>query len=474
MRRLRPDSWRRTTSGRIALLQAGLLAFAIGGAGLGGWLATRGLAERDARDRITLEIDAMAREIASEGRRAAIDAVMARAERPGALEYRLETETGVVLAGDLTTPSAGKRWGIIDVSDETPGFEGKQRLLVRRQTMPDGSILTVGDDLGRGEALRDRLFRSFLAWGLVSLALGLTAGLLLNRRALSRMDGLVGAVAAVADGDLAARAPLRSLPASRRDDIDQLSEGINQMLDRLDLLVAAVRRVSADVAHDLRTPLFHVQQHLASAEAATTSGARRRAITAAGQGVSSALRVFEAMLRLAAIDAGEARARFSEVDINEVADRVVDAYRPEVEASGRSLSLTSGSNSQVYGDADLIAQALANLIENSLKHASAGARIAVGIDGAMNEVSLSVADDGPGIPAELIEMALRPFSRLDGSRSSPGTGLGLPIAEAVARLHQGSLSLQDAQPGLKATMTFPIIPVDGAHGDQPPIAQANT
>ena len=471
MPRLRSDSWRRSTSGRIALLQAALLAVAIGGAGLGGWLTTRGLAERDARDRITLEIDAMAREIATEGRRAAIDAVMARAERPGALEYRLETETGTVLAGDLATPT-DKLWSVIDVSDETPGFEGKQRLLVRRQAMPDGSILTVGDDLGRGEALRDRLFRSFLAWGLVSLILGLTAGLVLNRRALSRMDRLVGAVSAVADGDLSTRAPLRSLPASRRDDIDQLSQGINDMLDRLELLVAAVGRVSADVAHDLRTPLFHVQQQLEAAENAATPDARRRAISAAGQGVSSALRVFEAMLRLAAIDAGEARRRFSPVDPNEVADRVVDAYRPEVEASGLTLTLKSSSTMQVYGDADLIAQALANLIENSLKHSGPAARIAVKIEDAADAVRLSVADDGPGIPADKVDLALRPFSRLDASRSSPGTGLGLPIAGAVARLHGGTLVLEDADPGLKATMTVPAYQTNFTRKDRPAFLKA--
>lgn len=451
-----PRGWSRSTGVRIALIQAGLLVVAIGGAGLGGWLTTRGLAERDARDRISLEIQAIAHELSTEGLAAAVAAVAARAERPGALEYRLETRSGEVIAGDLTPGPALDGWSILDVVDGTPGFEGKERLLIRTQRLPDGSRLIVGDDLGRAEALRDGLFRTFLAWGLASLLVGLAVSLFLVRRAFSRMDDLVRTVARVAEGDLTARAIGTGTPASGSgDDIDQLADGINQMLNRIDQLVGAVRRVSADVAHDLRTPLSHVRQTLEIAETATTAEARGAAIAAATQGVTAALRVFDAMLRLAAIDAGGAKTRFASVDLDEVVDRVVDAYRPEIESSGRKLALVSAGGTLLTGDGDLLAQALANLLENALKHSRFGAEIDVIVHHDAVATRLIVQDDGPGIPASLIESALRPFARLDVARSTPGTGLGLPIAEAIARLHGGSFALEDAMPGLRAILRLP-------------------
>ena len=451
-----PRGWSRSTSVRIALIQAVMLVVAIGGAGLGGWLSTRGLAERDARDRISLEIDAVANELSSEGLQAAVAAVAARAERPGALEYRLETRSGTVVAGDLTAVPASDGWSVLDVVDGTPGFEGKEKLLIRTQTLADGSRLVVGDDLGRAEGLRDGLFRTFLAWGLASIVAGLVVSLLLIRRALARMDDLVRTVARVAEGDLTARAEADAHASSSGDDIDQLAEGINQMLERIDQLVGAVRRVSADVAHDLRTPLSHVRQKLEIAATAPTVEARTEAITAASEGVTAALRVFDAMLRLTAIDVGGSKTRFVSVDLDEVADRVVDAYRPEIESSGRTLKLVVAGGARLMSDGDLLAQALANLLENALKHSRPGAKIDVIVNRDDQASNLIVQDDGPGIPPDLIETALRPFARLDAARSTPGAGLGLPIADAVARLHGGSLTLETSGPGVRAILRLPV------------------
>ena len=451
-----PRGWSRSTSVRIALIQAVMLVVAIGGAGLGGWLSTRGLAERDARDRISLEIDAVANELSSEGLQAAVAAVAARAERPGALEYRLETRSGTVVAGDLTAVPASDGWSVLDVVDGTPGFEGKEKLLIRTQTLADGSRLVVGDDLGRAEGLRDGLFRTFLAWGLASIVAGLVVSLLLIRRALARMDDLVRTVARVAEGDLTARAEADAHSSGSGDDIDQLAEGINQMLERIDQLVGAVRRVSADVAHDLRTPLSHVRQKLEIAATAPTVEAPTEAIAAASEGVTAALRVFDAMLRLAAIDVGGSKTRFVSVDLDEVADRVVDAYRPEIESSGRTLKLVVAGGARLTGDGDLLAQALANLLENALTHSRPGAEIDVIVHQDGEASNLIVQDDGPGIPPDLIETALRPFARLDAARSTPGAGLGLPIADAVARLHGGSLTLETSGPGVRAILRLPV------------------
>lgn len=439
----------RSTSFRISLIHAVLLAVAIIGAGTAGWVATRGAAEREAHDRIALEIHAVTLEIQAEGLKAAGDAVMARAERPGALEYRLVDSAGRHVAGDLTDLGPKEGWRRVDFDGAMPGLEGKDRLLILTRRLPDGARLTVGEDLGRAETLRDTLFRTLLLWGGLALALGLAAGLYLTHRALQRMNALVRTVRAVADGDLGARA-FDARPEG--DDIGQLAAGVNQMLDRIDVLMAAVRRVSAEVAHDLRTPLSHVRQRLDAAATAATPELRSAALQSANNGIDRALRMFDAMLRLAEIDAGAARARFAAVDLTDLTDRVADAYRAELEASGRTLLVQIAGSSVVEGDADLLTQALANLLENVLKHSRAGAAVRVRLVEEQEEIRLSVEDDGPGIPPEMFEVAVRPFSRLDSARAAPGTGLGLAISAGVARLHSGRLLLEDAQPGLKVTM----------------------
>ncbi|WP_426010683.1 sensor histidine kinase [Caulobacter sp. DWR2-3-1b2] len=439
----------RSTSFRISLIHAALLAAAIIGAVSGGWIATRGAAEREAHDRIALEVHAVTLEIQAEGLKAAGDAVMARAERPGALEYRLVDSAGRHVAGDLSDLGPKEGWRRLDFDGSAPGLEGKDRLLILTQRLPDGARLTVGEGLGRAEALRDTLFRTLLLWGGLALALGLAAGLYLTHRALERMNALVRTVRAVADGNLAARA---SDARPEGDDIGQLATGVNQMLDRIDVLVAAVRRVSADVAHDLRTPLSHVRQRLDTATTAATPELRNAALQSAKDGIDRAMRMFDAMLRLAEIDAGAARARFATVDLADLTDRVADAYRAELEASGRTLLVQVAGSLVVEGDADLLTQALANLLENVLKHSRAGAAVQVRLVEKREGIQLSVEDDGPGIPPEMFEVAVRPFSRLDPARAAPGTGLGLAIAAGVARLHGGRLLLEDARPGLRVTM----------------------
>ena len=447
----------RSTSFRISLIHAALLAAAIIGAGTGGWVATRGAAEREAHDRIALEVHAVTLEIQAEGLKAAGDAVMSRAERPGALEYRLVDSTGRHIAGDLTDLGPKEGWRSLDFDGTAPGLEGKDRLLILTQRLPDGARLTVGEDLGRAEALRNTLFRTLLLWGGLALALGLAAGLYLTHRALERMNALVQTVRAVADGDLGARA---SDARPDGDDIGQLAAGVNQMLNRIGVLMAAVRRVSAEVAHDLRTPLSHVRQRLDAAATAATPELRNQALLAANDGIDRALRMFDAMLRLAEIDAGAARERFATVDLTDLTDRVADAYRAELEASGRTLLVQVAGSLVVEGDADLLTQALANLLENVLKHSGAGAAVRVRLVEDHEWIKLSVEDDGPGIAPEMFEVAIRPFSRLDPARAAAGTGLGLAITTGVARLHGGRLLLEDARPGLRVTMV--LTPAQGS------------
>ena len=457
-----------STGVRIAALQSLMMAAAMVAAATAAWVATRDLAAQDLRARIGVEVEAVRQEAGREGLPAAAAAVLARAERPGALEYRLVDNHGKVLAGDLPGGRLTPGWSEIDDSNPETDGSRHQRLLVLTSALPGGALLTVGDDVARGEPIRNAIFRAIALWGLVALAAGLTASIWLTRRSLRRMDDVVRTLAAAGHGDLSARTATRAgiggigggggnigFDAIGGDDIERLARGVNDMLDRIGQLVAALRRVSADVAHELRTPLAHVRQRLDRVATAPDAATRATALAAANADLDTALRLFDAMLRLAEIDAGLARARFADVDIAEVAERVADAYRPDIEASGRHLMVGGAHTAIVYGDADLIAQALANLIENAMKFSHAAARIEIAVIGGGGMTELRVRDDGPGIAAASLAVITQPFRREAATGRQPGTGLGLAIVAAVARLHGAPLLVEDAAPGLCVRMQFP-------------------
>jgi signal transduction histidine kinase len=168
------------------------------------------------------------------------------------------------------------------------------------------------------------------------------------------------------------------------------------------------------------------------------------------------LRTFDAILRLAEIDSGAARTRFAPVDLSALVERVADAYRPDIEAEGREFVLGPTEHSVVTGDVDLLAQALANLIENAMHHSPRGSPIRLSSRSLQGESRIEVEDKGPGIPASERAHVLEPFARLDASRSTPGSGLGLSIVSAIARLHGGQIILEDAMPGLRASLRLAI------------------
>lgn len=442
-----------STGFRIALLQAVLLTLAMAAAASGAWIATRDLAARDLRSRIAVEVEAIRQEATREGLAAAAEAVIARAERPGALEYRLLDRHGHRLAGDLEAPALPTGWTeLADAPAENDG-DRHARMLVLTTALPGGALLAVGDDVAHGTVMRDAIFRAFATWGIVALALGLAASVWLTRRALRRMEAVVATISAAGRGDLTART---ALARTTGDDIDTLARGVDDMLDRIGALVAAVRRVSADVAHELRTPLMHLRQRLDQAAVAPDAGALSTALAAANADLDRALRLFDAMLRLAEIDAGTSRSRFTNVDLGEVAERVADAYRPEFEASGRVLDASDIVPARVHGDADLIAQLLANLLDNAIKFTGIGARITITVRSRGDDIELAVADDGPGVSAAGLATISEPFRRNDSTGGTTGSGLGLAIVEAVARLHAAQYRLENGHPGLVARVTFPI------------------
>ena len=438
-----------STSFRLSLVLALVLLAAFAVAGLGAWFVTKAAAERASRQRIEIEMESLLDEVRANGLDAAVATVRTRQRLPGALEYRVLDAQGRLLVGDLEI-DAPAGWSQLYLPN-TDSAAGPDLVILNRRT-PDGAVILIAEDLERSEDVRYAILRT-LSWVAVGAALlSIVMGYFATRATLRRMDDLFSTMERVDAGDLNARVAERP---GHQTDIDLLGRRINETLSRIGNLVGNLRRVSSDIAHDLRTPITHLRQEVEAVQAATSIEAAKSAADAAQTKIDDISRTFEAMLRLAEIEAGAVRARFASTELADVVDRIADAYRPDIEGAGRHFEVESAPGVRVEGDADLLALAVSNLLDNALRHASSGKRIALRLSVSDACVRLDVEDDGPGIAVADRRRVLDPFVRLDASRSSGGVGLGLSIANAVAELHEGVLVLEDCAPGFRASIQLP-------------------
>jgi len=443
-----------STGVRLAVLQTVLLIAVFWAAGSMTKFSVNLIYQHELHTRLLGEAAALAALDRAKGQGAVARAVTQDERRPGGLEYRLEDGHGHGLGGDL--PPTGAPFGFtkLDWDDQVVPGRPFQDLVVYVQALPDGSVLTVGQDLSEESKLRHALKHVLFWCGLAGAGTGLILSVLLGGGALRRVEAVMAAARAVAAGQMQVRAPTRRVLAP--DDIDELGATFNGMLDEINTLVGRLRWVSTDIAHDLRTPLTHVRQKLERIK----HGAEGPVLIACQEiegDIDELLRTFDAMLRLAEIENGPSLAGHGRVDLAELTGRVIDAYRPDLEASGRSLDAQLAP-AQIDGDADLIAQAVANLIENALRHTEPGAVIRIAVGTTDDQAMVSVTDNGPGIPDEKRGVVLERFHRLETSRTTPGSGLGLPIVSAIAKRHGASLTLSDARPGLRAALAFAAAP----------------
>jgi signal transduction histidine kinase len=279
----------------------------------------------------------------------------------------------------------------------------------------------------------------------------IAVGAVMAARIQARITEVEATLHRVALGDLTARLHV----SGRRDDLDQIFGAINHALARLGGLVEAMRQVSADIAHDLRTPLNRLRIRIEAAAEAEAQGLPVAADLAAALADSDAIsQTFSALLRIAQIEAGSARQKFTALDLAAVFEAVVEAYAGVAEDALMALTCQTGGPAIVEGDKDLLTQAAANLIENALRHCPAGTaiRCSVGTIGA--GVVATVCDSGPGIPEAERDNVLRRLYRLEKSRTTEGSGLGLALVKAVADLHLAQLTLTDARPGLCVSLRF--------------------
>jgi len=260
------------------------------------------------------------------------------------------------------------------------------------------------------------------------------------------------------DGELGKRVPASGFG----DEMDQLALNLNAMLDRIQALMESLKRVSDDIAHDLRTPLSRLRHQLEAARSRTPRSGDaviEQAITE----VDAILETFSALLRISQIEAGARRAAFSVISLGQIASTVTEAYSPVAEDRSQRLKPVLADVPPIPGDRELLTQMVANLIENSMRHCPAGVDISVELAQEDGAPVLRVADNGPGIPTGEREKVFRRFYRLEASRTTPGSGLGLALVKAVADLHGASIELSDNRPGLCVTIRFPARAVTQVH-----------
>jgi len=438
-----------STSARLSALYALLLlaAFALMGAAI--VQTTKQMTTHELQGPLRMEAAFVREVIATEGLAHAIGEINLRTAHSTLLLHRLDDAQGRLLAGDGRLPQRAPGWSYTTLP-RADGRGGEVVLLT--SDVGSGARFTVGVELTWPNAVRDAALRTLALVGVVVLTLALTIGLVSTNFTFRRMRALWQALRQAGQGDFQVRAAVRSPDAP--DDIDALALRFNDLMDHTDRLVANVRRVSASVAHDLRTPLTHLSQSLDRARGAETLDAAHQEIATAQEKVTDILRLFESMLHLAEIETGRLRASFETVDASQIVEQVLDAYRPQIEERGGALVTDIAPQVHVHGAAALITRALSNLLDNAEAHAG-GDTVRVTLASADGDVVLAVEDEGPGIAPPDMERMLRPFERLDQSRGTPGAGLGLSIVSAIAELHEAELRLENQTTGLRASIRFP-------------------
>jgi signal transduction histidine kinase len=437
----------RSTALRLAVLYTAAFALSVVVLGTATLLTTRASLRQQFDARIEAESAALAQEFRTEGLKGVVQAVGERDSTPGALDYGLEGPHGQIMAGRLAGRRPALGWSVL----EMPSYSGeRESILVLTTELPGGYRLIVGDDDDRSESLQQTVLRGF-AWAFAGVVvLGVLGGFGLSRDVHRRLAGMSSTAEAIIGGDLRRRIPVRGSD----DDLDRLADTFNRMLDRIEGLMDSLRQVSSDIAHDLRTPLTRLRQRLEAARTLTSPQARTEALDGALEDVDAILETFAALLRIAQIEGGSRRSAFRPVDLTAVARTVVEAFAPSAEEAGQVLSLESGGDLVVDGDRELLTQMLANLVENALRHAGPSARAVVRTGSEGDEALLLVRDNGHGVPAAERARVFDRFYRLERSRSTPGSGLGLALVAAIARLHDAALELDDARPGLVVRVRF--------------------
>ena len=366
----------------------------------------------------------------------------------GPMYYLLEDSTGEVIAGNVPPFHGGD--GRFDLKVPRPN-SSSVAVYAHGITLADHEYLMVGVDALPRREMRKLILRVFEWSSAITLVLAFVTGAMMSGGLLRRVETISRAARDIMAGDFSRRIPVRGTG----DELDNLVRSLNAMLERNELAMESVRQVSNDIAHDLRTPLTRLRQRLELAyRRARSVDEWRRAADGCISDMDAILETFGALLRIAQIETGMPTRRFTKVDLSELLRTVIEVYQPMAEEKDQPFTADIASGLTVWGDRELLAQMVANVIENAMKHSPAGASVGLTTIRSPSAIAVSVMDSGPGIPVVDRGPVFRRFYRLESSRSTPGSGLGLSLVAAIAALHQVSIELIDNRPGLRVTLRF--------------------
>jgi signal transduction histidine kinase len=399
------------------------------------------------------------------GLRALAIAVELLARQPGPGIYYLGDPLGQRVVGNVDGVPVNilQDPGIYSFEYQVPRVneEGEQTMrqgtaVVRSLVLDSGFILVVGRDVVERRGFTAIIFGGFV-WGVVGIVVfSLIAGLLTALRVLRRIDAINSTATKIMSGNLAERIPV----TKRNDEFDGLATSLNLMLGRIESLMQGLKEVTDNVAHDLKTPLTRLRNKAEAALRDAADGeARREALETVIAESDKLIKTFNALLMIARAEAGAPSGALTEIDLSAVAADVAELYGPVAEEQDMTLETAVTDGIKLRANRELIGQALVNLVENALKHFEKSdgrnGRIVIGVRQQAGRVLIEVSDNGPGVPAEERERVLQRWVRLEKSRTEPGSGLGLSLVAAVARLHGGTFRLEDNAPGVRAVMDLP-------------------
>jgi signal transduction histidine kinase len=443
----------RTGVFQLTLMYMALFGLSVAALFLLIYWTTVGSIERQADAVIQAEIQGLAEQYNQRGLQGLIEVIRQRARRDveGRSIYLLADAGLRPLAGNLAfwprQFDTRDEW-VNFVKTDSTGTETPARGLVLQ--FGAGFRLMVGrENTELGQI--NQIFQRASIWGIgLTMGLALIGGLVMGQQAQRKVARLNRTTRQIIAGDLSQRVPT----TESRDEYEDLANNVNAMLDQIENLLDGVRHVGDSIAHDLRGPLTRLVNQLEML--ASEDQPRREGLEQCARQAEALLGTFNALLRIARVESGVYRSAFARLDVTEIVRDVCELYQAAAEEHQISLKCHTEPDVSAFGDRELLAQALTNLLDNAMKYAPAGGRIDVRLSRIGDRLRISVADSGPGIPPEDRERVLERFARLDRSRSQPGNGLGLALVKAVAEQHNGHLSLADNRPGLIVSLELPI------------------